>query len=595
MCGIAGIWWVDKTNGNPSLIKEMTDALLHRGPDAEGQWHNDNGLFLGHRRLAIIDLDARANQPFHFMARYAITYNGEIYNFIELKVVLEGFGYAFYTTSDVEVICAAYHKWGVACLSQFDGMFAFALYDKEEETLFCARDRFGEKPFYYTFFDGVFYFASEMKAFWKVGVPKEARNEMIYNYLVHDLVEDVNDAKNTFFRNIYKLKSSHYFLIKKEEREIKQICYYKLDTNTSSIHSFEEAVEQFSALLYQSVERRMRSDVRVGSTLSGGLDSSTVTAIMSRIKPENPSFSARFKDCDKDEGKFIDMVTAHCSTTQYNVYPNADGLIKEMNKLIFHQEEPFQTGSIYAQYKVYELAKSNDAIVLLDGQGADELLAGYFNYLLPYYFELDRPEQRTLQAVLLSNQSITLKPSWKEKMQFEFPRLFDISLRLKHLITHEKHKTIHPDFERAFARLNTFKAYHNLKETLLHSLTTQGLEKLLRFSDKNAMAHSVEVRLPFLSHHLADFLFTLPSAYFFNTGWTKSILRHAIQGNLPKGIVWRKDKVGFEAPDEQWHLSPAVIEMKNDYKTRLINDKIIMPAYNETWKIINLTKTLYEI
>lgn len=591
MCGIAGIWWNKVEERQANCIKKMTDAIAHRGPDAEGHHHIANGLDLGHRRLAILDLDPRSNQPFHWLERYSLTFNGEIYNYIELQEELKKKGYFFQTQSDTEVICAAYNEWGTDCLKHFDGMFAFALFDSRSETLFCARDRFGEKPFYFTTDDQGFFFASEMKALWAIGKKKVMREDMAYQFLANDLVEDVHNPMGTFYQNIYKLPASHFAIVRKGETIVPK-RYYEVDTTTRYKGTFEQAVETFRYLFNLSVERRMRAHVPFGSSLSGGMDSSAVTAVMNQYVTPTATFSARFKDFEKDEGKYIDVVSKQYQTKQYNCYPDEQQLKLEIDRLIEHQEEPFQSGSIFAQYEVYKLARSQKHLVLLDGQGADELLGGYFNYVLPYFYELSPVKRKAFQQLMEEKQGVKIETSFAQKMQFKFPQLFAQLYRLKQKGNKEDKSGVGKHFSKYKNQSVPFFTKSDLKATLKHSLTSQGLEKLLRFSDRNAMAHAVEVRLPFLSHELVDFVMSLPSHFFFHAGWTKSILRHAMRNELPTEINWRKDKVGFEAPHQKWTRSEEFKKEIAAAKKELENKNWISPNYSSDWKVFILSKCL---
>lgn len=307
MCGIAGIWFNQRYDNPAREVQSMTDAIVHRGPDAAGAWVSENGkVALGHRRLSIIDLTSGGAQPMRFLDKYTITFNGEIYNYIELREELRAFGYVFKSNSDTEVILAAYNQWGVQCLSHFDGMFAFALYDVQKDQLFLARDRFGEKPFYYAFHDGSLYFGSEMKALWAVGVPKKSNMRMVYTYLANDLVENPNDQRETFYEGIFKLKSAHYCLYTGNQ-QFNQTAYWQLNTEERLDLSFTDTALKLRELLETSVQRRLRSDVPVGTSLSGGLDSSTIVGLVSGNQSNNHTFSARFPGFSKDEGHYIHM------------------------------------------------------------------------------------------------------------------------------------------------------------------------------------------------------------------------------------------------------------------------------------------------
>jgi asparagine synthase (glutamine-hydrolysing) len=597
MCGIAGVWFLNNSLvEDSSVIKRMTDSISHRGPDGEGHWYSPDGaLHLGHRRLAIIDLTNGGKQPMQFGDKFVIVFNGEIYNYIELKQELLRKGHNFTSESDTEVVLAAYLEWGTNCLSHFDGMFAFALYDLGQNKLFCARDRFGEKPFYYSFFNGNFYFASEMKALWAAGVPRNPNYSLFYNYFVHDLVENPFEQTNTFFSDIFKLKAAHYFIYGGEEN-VSQKKYWELNINASEDLTLPEASERFMELLDSSVKRRLRSDVPVGTSLSGGLDSSTIVALISKTLKNNHTFSARFKDFKKDEGTYIDMVRKEFSTIHHDIFVNVDDFILELDKLIYHQEEPFQTGSIFAQYCVYRESRKHSIPVMLDGQGADELLCGYDKDFKFYFRELIQQGKKTedfLQQIN-ANHSIDLVPTFKEGLRHRFPDLYQSLSRYKKMFSNSLPMGVSKEFHISFSS-KSFPFYDgdDLKTTLKYELVNQGLEKLLRFADRNSMAHSVEVRLPFLNHELVEFVMSLKSNLFLHNGWSKAILRKGVKEILPPEIVYRKDKIGFEAPHGEWIKNNQLTEMKNDFRSKLVSDKIITSDYAHDWKIIIGSKVLY--
>jgi asparagine synthase (glutamine-hydrolysing) len=595
MCGIAGFWSNTVIDNKISLIKSMTDSIAHRGPNGEGHWMSkDQNITLGHRRLSIIDLSNNGNQPMHFMDRYSITFNGEIYNYIEIREVLLHKGYVFRTESDTEVILAAYHEWKDKCLSKFDGMFAIVIYDNEAKQLFCARDRFGEKPFYYSFYNGCFVFASEMKAIWAFGVPKEPSNKMLYSYLAEDLVENPLDQRETFFNNIYKLKSSHYFIYK-GEKSINQLNYWKIDLIKASQIDASQISNHFLGLLETSLKRRLRSDVSVGSSLSGGLDSSSIVALISKFSKSNHTFSARFKNFKKDEGKFIDIVTSRFKTNHHNVYVNENQLMMELDKLIWHQEEPFQTGSIYAQWCVYQEARRNNIIVMLDGQGADEYLCGYDKDFKSYLKEIRHNIKfaNSFKSQIKNNHHYDVSLSKKDQLFLKSPRFYKFLAQSSKIVLDKAPMGISKEFHQSFhSKQSHFIEFSDLKQTLLYEMTNQGLEKLLKFADRNSMAHSVEVRLPFLYHELVEFIFSLNSSYFLKDGWSKSILRNAVEDLLPNEIVRRKDKIGFEAPQNDWMDNSLFSEIYKESFDYLYKNKMITTDYSNKWKIVIAAKFL---
>ncbi len=597
MCGIAGIWYVNsKPVEDGSTLKEMTDSISHRGPDGEGCWFsNDKTLQLGHRRLSIIDLTDGGKQPMVSGDKFVIVFNGEIYNYVELKQQLIEKGYSFKSESDTEVVLASYEEWGTGCIKHFDGMFAFALYDLAQKKLFCARDRFGEKPFYYSFFNGNFYFASEMKALWAAGVPRDPNHSLFYNYFVHDLVENPLDQTNTFFSNIFKLKAAHYFIYN-VGTTIDQKKYWELNVNATRDITLSEASDRLMDLLEGSVKRRLRSDVPVGTSLSGGLDSSTIVAIISKTLQNNHTFSARFKDFKKDEGVYIELVRNKFSTKHHDIYINVEDFIGELDKLILHQEEPFQTGSIFAQYCVYRESRKHNIPVMMDGQGADELLGGYDKDFKFYLRELIQGEKKTeiFLHKIKENHSINLAPNFKEGLRHRLPKLYHSISKFRRMLSVNLPQGINKEFHKQFqGKALPFYDPDDLKAILKYELTNDGIEKLLKFADRNSMAHSVEVRLPFLNHDLVEFMMSLKSELFLFDGWSKAVLRNGMKGILPNEIVYRKDKIGFEAPQSEWIKNQQLTEMKNDFKSKLINDKIIASDYSHDWKIIIGSKVLY--
>ncbi|MEP7255844.1 MAG: asparagine synthase (glutamine-hydrolyzing) [Ferruginibacter sp.] len=589
MCGIAGILLHSPNYAASLHVKKMTDTIAHRGPDGEGQWSNKKGtVHLGHRRLSIIDLSNNAAQPMPYGNRYHIVHNGEIYNYIEIRSFLQNKGYRFTSQSDTEVILAAYDFWKEKCLQQFEGMFAFAIWDEKEEQLFAARDRFGEKPFYYYEDEEYFIFSSEMKALWAIGIEKKIDNKMLLNYLTLGHVQNCVDKEQTFFESIYSLPPSHYLIFRPSKQLSKIAKYWSINKETRIEISPGDAIEKFAELFNGSVKRRLRSDVAIGTSLSGGLDSSAVAATINFLKSKPgaseklQSFSAVFPGFEKDESKYINSVTQSSGLKNFQIEPTAADLINDFEKLCYHQEEPFQSSGIYAQYKVFELAKQQQIKVLLDGQGADEILAGYPRYIHWYLQEvLSRHKLGATQIERKAFQKNNQPFSWDIKNYFAafLPSHAAIQLEKK-----EYHKTIHhPDISHEFLRSVNGRDWEGIHKPIvtklndiLHFNTTEmGLEELLRFADRNSMAHGREVRLPFLDHELVEFIFSLPSQLKMHNGWTKFILRSAMNKKLPDEIVWRTDKTGFEPPQKQWMLDPLLQEYIQQAKQKLVGAGIL--------------------
>lgn len=600
MCGIAGIISTNPNNVSTERLKQMTDAIAHRGPDGEGFWLNENRTVgFGHRRLAIIDLSETGIQPMHYpfptaetrsddptvrgpreRPRYSITYNGEIYNYIELKEELRLKGYSFFSTSDTEVILAAYDLWKEECLQLFDGMFAFAIWDDQEQTLFTARDRFGEKPFYY-FFDGEqFVFASEMKALWAAGVEKKIDHSMLLNYIGLGWVKNPADLSQTFYENISSLPQSHYLKLDLRNGKNEIVQYWDLDKETVSTLTEADAIAQFQQLFITSVKRRLRSDVEVGTSLSGGLDSSSIAAI---IKTQNPNskfqvFTASFPGFEKDETAYANQVADQFQLQHHLVSPTAETLLNDIERLIHQQEEPFQSSSVYAQYKVYELTKQQGVKAILDGQGADETLAGYHKYIHWFLQEKNRePAVVSNELKAFADHNIPVQWGWKNKLAARFPDMAAVLLENKANKEILNNKLIVNNYRKTyFNKKSIFKpTVSKLNDLLYYNTMRNGLEELLRYADRNSMAHGVEVRLPFLSHELVQFIFSLPSHYKIQNGFTKHILRECMKQVLPSSIVYRTDKIGYEPPQQQWMQSAGFAELWQHSREKLVKENIL--------------------
>jgi asparagine synthase (glutamine-hydrolysing) len=596
MCGIAGIVFTQGRKENTTPLRSMTSSLAHRGPDGEGHWSNSNGMVhLGHRRLAVLDLTEEGKQPMHYQNRYSITYNGEIYNYLEIKELLSKKGHQFRSNSDTEVILAAYATYGEECVCHFDGMFAFAIWDNEKQRLFCARDRFGEKPLFYAFKDkATFVFGSEIKALKAAAIPLQVNHEMLFYYLNYDVVENSNRKSATFYDNVFSLEAAHTLTLF-QNGTLENKRYWQLEKTINNSISFSAAQERFSTLFYSSVERRMRSDVTVGSSLSGGLDSSAVVLAMHELiagKTKQNTFSARFHDPRLDEGRYIEEVIRGKQLTPHYVYPEADQLVEQLDQLYLHQEQPFGSASIFAQWKVMQLAKSKKVTVILDGQGADEMLAGYPRYFESYFKSLFKSNRKAYHEERIAFETLH-QQQWKNGpsfyLQTYFPKLLSAAGSFKRSLGNSSnYQGLHPEFFNCFKRLPSPFVYHNtLQDDLYHSTAVYGLEKLLRFSDRNAMAFSREVRLPFLSHELVEFVFSLPPAYKLHLGWTKHLLRESMKKELPPSIKNRVGKIGFEPPQGDWMKSPKMRERITSARETLVNERFISPSSTlSDWQLI---------
>ncbi|MEI9947103.1 MAG: asparagine synthase (glutamine-hydrolyzing) [Chitinophagaceae bacterium] len=606
MCGIAGVVSKNKQDVQEHTIRRMTDSIRHRGPDGEGIWiSNDAVTGLGHRRLSIIDLSEAGNQPMHYMGRYSLVFNGEIYNYLELRQLLEQKGYSFVSKTDTEVIMALYDWKGAECLQFFDGMFSLALYDDERKELFCARDRFGEKPFFY-FYEPQnerFFFASEMKALWAAGIPREVNNKMVYGYLAFQQERNPCDSTATFFNNIYKLPLAHSLKLSIPGFKLNISKYWDIEiSNKKNEISEVDAINRFTELFYDAVNKRLRSDVPVGTSLSGGLDSSVIIKTIQEIDDERNtginrnSFSAQFPEYEKDESYYQNLVAKETNVIQHIVRPDTESMLGNIDKIFFHQEEPFGSNSICAQYEVYKMARENNVIVLLDGQGADEILGGYpGEYYLPFFKGLKN------KRVFISQLHQYRKLHKNNKINPYFPLFVQAILPQK--VTNVIRKVTKPAEDYTWLNKDFITEYKseagvekrpgNLDAALYKSTFKGGLETLLRYADRNSMANSVEVRLPFLSHQLAEFVFSLPDTMKINAGWTKWIARKVFDKKLPEEIIWRKEKVGFEPPDRNLsklanHMPLTYYFHDNNVKPFLAKETIEKMPSHIAWRIIML-------
>lgn len=589
MCGIAGIISPNPQHRNQELLRTMTQQLAHRGPDGEGFWTDNRHVSFGHRRLAIIDLTGSGHQPMHYLERYTITYNGEIYNYKEIRADLIKQGYNFKSLSDTEVILAAYDCYKERCVSYLDGMFAFAIWDKIEERCYAARDRFGEKPFYYSVGTNIFVFASEMKALWAYGIEKTPDNRMVLNYLTLGYVQNPADKSQTFYENISSLPPAHYLIIDTKDYKVRLHQYYDVDKQSVNPIKENEAIKYIDTFLHSSIKTRLRSDVKVGASLSGGLDSSTLAWYIQQQEGINieqfPFFTATFPGFERDEGRFIQSLQQSISLNHIPITPNAASLISDFERLMYHQEEPFTSSSIFAQYKIYQAAQENGVKVILEGQGADEIFAGYHRYLHWYLQELlsrHRFSRYRKEKKALSHPDIKLKWSYKNYIASFLPSHVAIALEKA-----EYQRIIHhPHISKEFLSCTKGSAWEGVHKPIITKLNDilyfntmrLGLEELLRFADRSSMSFGVEVRLPFLQPDLVDFIFSLRSDLKINNGYTKNILRRLMTDRLPENIVWRKDKIGFEPPQKTWMQEPGLQEYIHHSKETLVDAGLLKPS-----------------
>lgn len=587
MCGVAGIIQFGVRKYSTEHLQKMTDALSHRGPDGEGHWAAASGsVLLGHRRLSILDLTEAAAQPFHYMDRYVIIHNGEVYNYVELKNELKKKGYSFRSQTDTEVLVAAYDCWKEKCVDRFDGMFAFAIWDEKEKRLFAARDRFGEKPFYYVHDTdaNAILFASEMKAFWAAGISRQFNKKMLFNFLTIGYTDNPNQPDETFYEHVRKLPAANFMSMQSEpDISINIERYWDIDLgNQDEAISDKQALQRFEELFVTSVARRLRSDVPLGTSLSGGLDSSSITATICRHQTSGfKTFSAVFPGFEKDEEKYIDQITTRFSLQSFRTVVTDAEIPQLFEKVIQCQEEPFGSAGTLPQYKTFELAKQHGVKVLLDGQGADETLAGYDKYYKWYWQELFKKRKLMASQEVKKARALGIEQQFgiKNIISSFFPDFASVFLERQYLL----HALRHDDLTKEFVRLQSKEAYYttptifSLNGALYFNTCMHGLEELLRYADRNSMTHGREVRLPFLGHELVEFLFSLPSHFKIREGWTKWVLRKSMEKALPGEIVWRKDKIGLEPPQRSWMDLSPVRQMIHEAKSKLVSEKVLKP------------------
>ncbi|ABE74405.1 asparagine synthase (glutamine-hydrolyzing) [Psychrobacter cryohalolentis] len=570
MCGFLG--FISERNYE-SLLVDSLDVIKHRGPDKQlslVQRSESYYVGLGHARLSIIDLSDEASQPFiSKCGRYNLVFNGEIYNYKELRVELLALGFDFTTDSDTEVLLNAWIAWGLEALPKFIGMFSFVIFDKAAKKIVLVRDAFGIKPFFYTLpQDKRVFFGSDIRGLIKLrNTTFEPNLQRAYDYLVHG---DYDSTESTFVEGVKHIMPGHYLefsLITGNMTEPK--AWWQPDLSYTSTLSFDEAKDKLRTLFLDSVKLHLRSDVPLGVALSGGVDSSAVVCAVRHLEPNTPihTFSYIASDNRISEEVWVDLINKDIKAIEHKVVSNSAEMQKDLDNMLLMQGEPFGGTSIYAQYRVFKLAKESGITVTLDGQGADELLAGYNGY----------PGRRLL-SILETGNFIKAKyfakhwatfpgrsylTPWKNLASLKLPNLlykvakkttgrdsYTSGLNIDYLIN----KGVNFEVDRSI--LSKKNKGKRVREALAESIESKGLPSLLRHGDRNSMAFSIESRVPFLTLPMAEFLLSLPENYLIsNKGVTKHIFREAMRGIVPDSHLDRKDKIGFETPEAEWLLS----------------------------------------
>lgn len=605
MCGIAGFYGFR----DDTLIKKFSGWLKHRGPDGDGFYLADEATLLN-RRLAIIDVKGGDQPIYNEDKTVVVVYNGEIYNYRELRKELEEKGHVFSTKTDTEIIVHGYEEWGEDAFARYNGMFGVALWDSKKKKLILARDHFGIKPLYFAVAGGKVVFSSEIKPIiWSGLIEVKPNDKTIYRYLkyrVHD------DGRETFFEGVERLLPGELMVIENGKRTVRKFTdiqekLLELSGSGNNKEFTKEDITRFGDLLTDSIKRRLVSEVPVGTCLSGGLDSSTVVAVANKLLSDKESdaqalgerqntFSAVFPGSRNDEEKYIDELLSQMkSVRSHKVRPTAKDFFADLADFVKTQEEPTISTGPYAQYQVMRRAHE-EVKVLLDGQGADEMMAGY----LPYYF-------------------VYLRQLWKEKklakLAGEVVSSRDVLMKYFAGKIGARGKSqaaaiLNKEFASRFPGEKFPAVTSNLKKRLVRDIFANSLQSLLRYEDKNAMRFSIEGRVPFLDFRLVEYIFSLPDEAIIKEGWNKYVLREATRNLLPALINRRRNKIGFTTPEHEWFMKNgdtflSYFTGERFEAKKYVNQARVVVAFKEFlsgksedsmlfWRILNLELWLRE-
>jgi len=557
MCGIGGIINFNKKQVQEEKLELMISKMHHRGPDSQGKYCKNN-IGLCHVRLSIIDLSSSGHQPmFSYDDRFCIVFNGEIYNYLELKEEIGDYNYK--TNTDTEVIFAAYQKWGTACLDKFNGMWSFALFDQKENKVFMARDRYGIKPFYYYQNEETLIFGSSIKSILSV-IPESPQedSQKIYEYFLYNITDH---TEQTFIKQVKKVQPGHFLELDLHSNSISNLKWYDLQQRISLPLS---GSDDFLKTMTSSINLRLRSDVPVGVCLSGGLDSSTIVSLL--VKEFNRgdihTFSAVYgKNIKGDESNFIKLFENWLQNIHY-IKPNENTLRNDIEDFLETHIEPISGLSPYSQYKVFEEA-TKYVTVVLDGQGADEYLAGYDHFYATYHRELFRK----LKWLSLINEIFLNIKNGYHKKTAQYSVFYALPISMKDRLANRKLGWLKEDFYQTNSKVSKIgKILYDPKS--VHDSMFQyfmyKLESLLKYEDLNSMRFSIESRVPFLDYRLVEGVLAMPTNKIINKSTTKVILREAIKNIVPDEIRQRRDKVGFDNPAGQWLKSKKMNDLVQD-------------------------------
>lgn len=616
MCGVAGGWARVGTAADGERLRRGLDAIRHRGPDDVGEfaWHDSSSsarVDLGLVRLAILDLSPAGHQPMsHPGGRYTITFNGEITNYVEIREELVQLGETFVSEGDTEVLLKAWARWGLAVLDRLEGMFAFAILDHEQRTLSLVRDPFGIKPLFYTHLADRFVFNSELTGLLAaIGTTPRLDWQSAVDYLQWGAYDHTG---STFIEGVKQLPPGHHLVLDLVTGAATEPTRYWMPSVAETFNgSYHDAVDSVRMLFLDSVRRNLRSDVPLGIALSGGVDSSAIVGAVRHLEPEQPidAFSFIAPDFPDSEHEWIARVAHVVGARSHTVAAAPDDLEHDLDDLILAQGEPFGSTSIYAQYRVFRLAREKGVIVTLDGQGGDELFAGYSGY----------PEHR-MRSLIETGHLVSagrFARSWAEwpnramrpmlvataggfapsGMQGRVLRRAMSPLLDLHALQERGVELRYPTFSPESVR------GRRIPSALRHALTRRGLPSLLRHGDRNSMHFSIESRVPFLDRRLSEFLFSLPEEWLIGAdGTTKRILRDAARSWIPDDVIDRRDKVGFATPENDWlerlgargidpeHPVGFLTTGRSSTLTAGLSEAELRWAPRSHWRLINLRR-----
>jgi asparagine synthase (glutamine-hydrolysing) len=616
MCGIAGYYRNDGVAIDINVVAGMQNTLVKRGPDACGSYSDDRVGF-GFRRLSILDLSEEANQPMTSPdGTCVLVFNGEIYNFLELRLELEARGHRFRTRTDTEVILAAYLEYGRKCVERFNGMWAFALWDRRTQELFCSRDRFGEKPFYYFWNGRTFVFASEIKALLvHPDVPRRENQAKVFEYVAFAYL-DRDDQ--TLFDRVFQMRPGTSLVVRGHELQHQTYWSPPLDT----VHEpWETAVEQYRELFLDAVKIRLRSDVPQGLLLSGGQDSSAIGGAIAMLRDTCQlgareqiiegklcTFSSCYEDPALDERRYVEAVIRKCGFHAHYVYPTSDDSCRLFKDALWAHDEPLSTSNSLAHSKLLESVSAAGIKVLLSGQGADEVLAGYDRFVVGYVLRdaLARGDFQGIKNELAAFNELTGLSYGSLAAQAAKSFLpIGIIPTAKAAFVERTDRSIENFFGRS--RRTRFTAYYHgdpsishvqayLRSTLMHNT----LPRIVHYEDRGAMQHSVEERFPFLDYRLVEFALRQPTDYLVKNGLTKRILRFAVKDLLPPEIQNRTTKIGFATPTLRWvrqllgteEVRAAILHQRSDLLKpsvlRMLATGDIPPRQDQfSWRVVN--------